>query len=478
MAFRRNLFDYLVKLKDDDLKEIKKYLDSPFFKINSRDRVMALFKLLERHHPKYEKNIDDFLADKLSIGLKSVRNLKTELVKCIEHYLQLKALNEQEQLKPQLMAYALDDLNMHQHFEKYADLQLKKLELKLHLNEADYQLKYELLQRKYAIVAENMLNTNNTALEEAINTFTQFYLYKSLKNLNGLIATNLMVDRGAEIVLTKQIINSITNIDLIDDVNIQTAYLIFKYYNISTNNLKEKETTYNNLKQLVLKDWEKLTDDYKYETYINMLNIIKVVAEINVEKYSNEAFIIHKFWIDKKVHQIHKEIHYHLFLSIVISSCEAQKLTWCEKFITTNQTMLSVNERKSTVSLCLAHLYFSNKQLDNAIATLADINPLGIYFDLLIRLLMLRCLFVANYDERFSYYYNSTYNFIRNHTELNENNKIYHLKFINYLRRVKNARAEKHIEKLINVKEEIETNINIINYRWLLKIINTLVNKI
>lgn len=478
MVMRRNIFDYLEKFDNDDLRDIKRYLDSSFFNITSRSRVIALFQLLKRHHPKYENTTDEFLSKKLKIGISSVRNLKTILINCIEHYLQLKMLAEQKQLKAQLLAQAFDDLNMHQDFIKHAELQLAKLSKKPCLSKEDYQLKYELLWRQHAIVAHNMLSTKNTALEDAINTFTYYYLYESLKNLNGLISTNYIVDRGAEILLTNQIINSINNIELIDNVNIQSAFLIFKYYHIKNGFLEERKNTYNTLKKLVENSWAKLTDEYKFETYQHMINMAKTVEEIDAKKFKHEDFVIHQFWIDKGVHQIYPEMHYLLFISIVTSSCDAQQMDWCEKFIFINKKMIPVKERTPTVDFSLAYLYFSSNKLDDAIEKLYAIQPLDVHFNLIVRMLRLRCLFVANYIERFNDYYNSTYNFINNHTEINEAHKSYYLKFIAFLKQVRNARERKNIKKLTNIKKDIETNIDVQNYRWLLKIIEKLIKEL
>jgi len=478
MLIRKNIFDYLTKLDDNDFRKIKRYLDSPFFSFKNRNKVIELFKILKNHHPNYEKATDPFLAKKLNIAINSLRNAKSELIKCIENYLELKTLEKEKHLKTQLLAQAFDELNMHQQFKKYADLHLETLEKKPYLNEEDYKLKYELLKRKYTIIAQNMLDANNTDLQEAINTLTRFYLYECLNNLNGLKSTNHMVDQGAEITLSNQIVNSINNIELIDDINIKASYLIYKFYNLNGNESGEKEQTYHTLKQMVLKDWAKLTDDCKYETYQHMVNMALIGSKFDSLKFNNEAFLIHKFWIEKKVHQIHPEMHYHTFLSVVILSCSAQKFDWCKNFIEENEQMIPVKDRMPTVNLSSAYHDFSTNQFDNAIKKLYTTEPLGVYFDLMIRILMLKCLFVAKYENRFVYSFNNTYSFIRNHDELNENTKKNHLQFIAYIKKVRNARLENNIKKLSTIKNEIETNANNIqNSTWLIDTIKKLIDK-
>lgn len=475
---RREIFDYLKKLENTDFREIKRYLESPYFNVTSRKRVIVLFEQLKQHHPKYENLTDTFISKKLKIGVTSIRNLKTILINCIEHYLELKVLGNQKQLKTWLRAQAYDDLNMHQYFIRYADIQLAKLAQKVCLNKADYQLKYELLSKKYGIIGHSMIDANNLSLQRAINTFTKYFLYESLINLNGLISTNLMVDRGAEINLTNQLINSISNFELIDDVNIKSAYLIFKYYNLDNTQHKEKENVYDALKKLVENEWVKLTEVCKYETYQHMINMANSVVENNAKNFKDEDFIIHQFWIDKKVHLVHPEMHHNLFLSIVISSCNAQKLEWCKKFIDNNMEMIPIKERTSTVAYSWAYYDFCSSKFDDAIAKLYAIQPLSVYFNLIVRMLMLRCLFAANNSSRFDDYCNATNNFIRNHTELNESIKNYHLKFIVYLKKINKAFQQKNIEKLIRTEKEIRDTTNLTRYKWLIKLIEKLTSEL
>ena len=471
---RKNLFDYLEKLDKNEFKKIKKYLDSPYFAIERRGRVIELFEILKNDHPKFENSTDQFLAKKLAVGINTLRNLKSGLTKCIEGHLKQKIIDDNKQLKTQLLAQAYDDANMHQYFIKYANEELDKLQKKENLNKEDYKLKYELLSRKYAIVGHNMVNFSNIALEDAIATLSNFYLYENLKNLNGLIATNKVVDRGAKIPLTQRMINSIT-IDQIEDICIKASYLVYKYYNLKADEFEEKQNTYLTLKQLVWSGWAKLTNDYKYETYQHMVNMANEVSQLNEKQFSKECFKIHQFWIDKKVHLQHPEIHHFLFLSIAISACDSGKFDWCKKFIAENKQMIPNNEKQATVDLSLAYCYFSTNQLDDAIEKLYHIIALGVYFNLLVRLLMLRCLYVAKYNSRFVDYYNGTFNYIKYHTEINENAKNDRLKFIAVLNQIRIARAKENIKKLKSIKQEIENNPNINGYRWLLSIVKKLI---
>jgi len=62
-------------------------LNSSFFKVESRNRVIALFEKLRNYHPEYDIN-DELIAKKLGIAnKKQIANLKVNLRKCVENYL-------------------------------------------------------------------------------------------------------------------------------------------------------------------------------------------------------------------------------------------------------------------------------------------------------------------------------------------------------------------------------------------------------
>jgi len=104
---RNNLFEYLRHLgKKKDFPEIKRYLKSPFFKVKGREKVIELFELLIRN-PNYYKDKPEVsnasLNEKMDISF--VGNLKSTLVKCIEDYLRIKRVEENEHWSKQIMSW-------------------------------------------------------------------------------------------------------------------------------------------------------------------------------------------------------------------------------------------------------------------------------------------------------------------------------------------------------------------------------------
>ena len=94
------LVNLLRGLSSDDMRQMRKMLNSPFFTTNKN--LLALFNLMKAHHPAYESNRLEkrTVFKKLFPGRAysdiKLRNLNSELVHVIEDYLIYKSVNKNE----------------------------------------------------------------------------------------------------------------------------------------------------------------------------------------------------------------------------------------------------------------------------------------------------------------------------------------------------------------------------------------------
>jgi len=106
---RRDLFNYLEKLTNEDLVQVEKYLESPFFNVTNRKRVIQLFNFLKKHHPHYHNNSKTektFLAKKLKFH--NIANLKSNLLDAITDFIVQKGLQRNKTIQSFLIADTLD----------------------------------------------------------------------------------------------------------------------------------------------------------------------------------------------------------------------------------------------------------------------------------------------------------------------------------------------------------------------------------
>jgi len=81
---RKNVYTYLEKFTDAELKQLRKYIESPFFKVNSRKRVLQIFDYLMKYHPNFEHPKLELKTMQAALKFGNITNLKTVLMDCVE----------------------------------------------------------------------------------------------------------------------------------------------------------------------------------------------------------------------------------------------------------------------------------------------------------------------------------------------------------------------------------------------------------
>jgi len=451
---RKNLFEYLRHLDEkEDFPKIKRYLESPFFRVESRKKVIKLFELLILH-PNYYKDqpeISNSLLNK-KMGITDVGNIKSNLVKCIEDYLIITRRKSKEHWDTLLLVESLNEKNMHNYVEKYANYELDKLGLKKAFSSEDYFLKYCLEFNKFrALAAKERLDLG--VLEDAINTLNSFYLYTNLINLNAHETYFRNIEGRIDISLAYDLVNSIKNYSKSIDLNIYICYLIFKSLNLK--DIKKKIDAYSTLKKIVEDEWQKLNPFFRYEIYTSMINIAEDIISYNTENFKEEIFAIHEFWIQKKIHKTHNNIDTNVFIAIVLAACNSNKIMWCRKFINKNKNLISEKEKEQTISLCNAFINFKEKEFTKVLQTLILLDRVDSIYTLHIKKLELKCWYELNDRLQFNNSLDKIRSFFFSNKQFTDKLKDQYRKAINYISKIEKARFPYNPGKLKSIKIDL-----------------------
>lgn len=445
--FRRNLISYLRKLTGDDLTKIGKYLESPFFKVTNRQRVIALFKYLRRLHPEYEKakTENDYLERKL--GFPNIKNLKTNLLDAVTGYLEIKSLYNNEQIKTYLLADTLDDLKLEDEFERSTKEEIELLDKKRVKQPVDYMLKYQLLLLQY--FNTQSLTAKNTILGKAIESFDYFYLYNSLINFHAYEVNIRQANAASVLKQTAAIVEAFNNKYEISDPNILYSYYVFQALQAKDNN--ELKDIFYQVKEIAFSQWNDLTSDIKYEIYLSMRNIATIIKS-NDSSFNNELFLINEFCIDKNVHITRNEIESGLFYETIKNACDVSKFDWCETFIAQNKTHLKPAEEDAILDISHAYLNFKLNKFDDAISNLVSTRHLNYMYNLNGRAIEIRCLYELKDPDRFEAAYRRFNRYLNENKKIPHQSKTGHLNFVKFLVLLEKSRynnTKVHLEEAI-----------------------------
>lgn len=468
------LFAYLKKINKEDLKQIQKYLQSPFFKVENRERVILLFDFIKKFHPDYDnvKLSNEALERKMKFT--NFNNVKSTLVNCIEDYLKVNAFQQSQHLQISLFSKTLNDLNLNNEFNKYTKKELEKLEAKQVKSEDDYHLKYKLLREMFTQDKADIVSNKNAYLEDSIIALNNYYLHINLNNLLAYNYLKKILNKGTNVNLAKKIIYSIDYDNDIDDFNIIILYNIFIFNEIE--NLDKKKAVYSKLKEIVIEKSSIFSSTFQYEVYAGMLNMATSLRLAGIDSFTQELFNIHKFWVEKGVHLTHTTIHCHLFFNIATSACNVNEFNWYSKFVEKNSKYLLQSEKKQTLALAESYFKLKTKNYEDVLLNLAPVKFLNSQFNLFAKALGIQALYELNDPYRFEIYQRNFKNYILRQNEISERIKDANSHFIKIISKIEKARHEKNTSALNKIKEYTLKQKEILYRPWLLEKINELLN--
>jgi len=463
---RKNLFNYLPSFDKEDQKQLKKYLQSPFFKIDSRERVIKLYDYLVKFHPEYDdpKLNNDAIAKKLKVS--NVKNLKSILLGCCEEFLIINQLNKKSTLRKKLIVDALYANGINDEYKKQIEFEIEQLKNQLVKNGDDYDLLYHLLIQSHTSMSSEMVKDKHSLLEDAIQTANSYYLYTNLKNLASIIVIDDVVKRKQNISITKDIIETAGKHIENFDANIVISYYIYSYY--ETEDVDKKMEIYNIANEYSRKNYDLLTDIYRYEVYTNLLNIANNLFILGLTKFESEIFNLNQFWISKKIHLTHIPMHWSLFYFIVRSSNDVKEFDWSFNFIEESKGYLLENEKEQAINICLADTFFKSGEFEKTLEILNKTKFLNAHFSSIGKSFELMSLFELDDTYRLDSYSKNFENYIRRHSDYNDSFKLGFLNFCRYMLKIKKARFDKNISKLSTIEKTVKNEETIFYRTWLL----------
>lgn len=473
MISKSKLFIYLKNLTKDDLKQIQKYIESPFFKVESRDRVIKLFEYIKKHHPNYDSPKLNNEALERKMKFTNFNNVKSNLLTCIEDYFKISSFQQDNNLNTLLFAKKLNELSLRAEFEKFTENEIDKLTNKKIKGEDEYYLKYKLLVEMYASNNADMISTKNSYLEDSISSLDHYYLYSNLKNLLAYGNLTQMVKLNSDIAFSKSMINGNEIEKHIKDFNVKIFYYMFEFNEFEDS--VKKEVYYLKIKNLVSQNINNFSDNYKYEIYICLLNMAIKLHVMGLQNYDLELYKLHKYWIDQKVHLTHRVIHSNLFFNIVSSACNVEMFDWCQKFISNNRDKILNNEKEHTLSLSLAYFNLKNERYEDVISELNSVKFLNVQFCYIAKALEIQSLYEMKDEYRFEVYEKNFKNYIFRQKEISTTAKEANLNFIKILCKIEKARNDSNLNNLMKIKDHTLSKKEILHRPWLLKKIEELI---
>lgn len=436
---------FLKALSSSEIKDFEQFIVKNSTK-GSKD-IKTFFAYLRKLHPDFpESKINrDKLAQKVfpndTNKLKKIENILYKLRGLLKDFMIQEELKRDQKNQDFLYLKALRSRKLDKYFFKQVD-QIEKEWNKIpelgieHLHDI-YSLKALRHSHPNYLVAK--VSSEYTHLIQLIDQY-----YCALKLYWTLCAYN-----------TNIYINN-TDISLTDKVFPITPILDFVDKKNFTNHSHSPIPLLKQILQIIIKkDFQQYVtikkmffEEFEWFRKKERKDILTFLTQICYENYKkgeenalNELFELKQFSVEKDIIFEDGYISSDLFQNIVNIACAAQQLEWAENFINHYAHFLLEEERKDTVSLVRANIYFNKKEYEKVLEELALLKFHNIFYGIQARSIKLRAYYeLEGYEESFFNLISSFNLLLYRNEHLSENHKKDFSNFLFFIKKLQKAK--------------------------------------
>ncbi len=380
-------FELFNSLSKNDIKEVLKMADSPFFTSNSK--LKELLKFLKKGKFKSQRNLDfkkevfaKIFPNEVYNDLK-IRKLFNELTNLISQFFLHNHYQENKEIQDRILLESYQKRNLSFEYVKLEKQILNNSKADIFSTPKDL-----LTQIQVNRVRLNWLLAEK--IEERYRTLNE--LKNDIYNYNQL--SQLMIDT-----------ESIYNKDLIPSFKrpkskpTQTLILSEFYKGIKGLLTTFKLEDFQNLFSKYEKYFDQLPPNYRIELYQYFRNIIIRQDYYNVEKFGEKVLELYQFGIERKLLIINNQFNLTNFINILAYSYRLKREDFAEDFIFKYQSYLPEKIREEALIMGQGFKLFYSQNHDECYKILINTKITSNVYKLTSKLLMLRCLyFLGLYD--------------------------------------------------------------------------------
>ena len=472
----------LSALSTNELASFKKYVNSPYFNVNTS--LIQFLDLLILCHKQEEESIPEnqFFWEKIfpqkPYDDTRFRKLSSDLYKLFEDFLAQQTYEEDINLKTTLK------------FKSFYAKKIEKLYNSLithseNTKRIDYNRNADHFLNQFNIEKNKMLfklalDRNKKSkdlvsklnLEEISFNLDTFYIAEKLKYYCEYLSWSISYN------LDKKL----TGIDIILKLakmpQFSTHPPVAIYYTISQTILDgDNQDHYFELIGLIDEYIHYFPPFEARQILTQAISYCVVKVNKGISSFQEEALKLYKKGLKEDLMVIDNELSTIDFRNIAIFAIRCKEYQWAENFIHEYQKYLPEDQRDTNVKFSLARLYSNMSKYDRVIELLRDIN----YGNEVLLNLNARSMMVAAYYEldefdALDYFLQSFKAYVDREKSLNKNRKSEYLKFIKYVKNfIKIFPNEK--EKLQKLYDNIREEPFVGNKPWLLEKINAMLQK-
>ncbi|MCP4442030.1 MAG: hypothetical protein GY810_24235 [Aureispira sp.] len=363
-----HLVQVLSTLSRKEIRLFRQWLQSPLH--NTNVELLRLYDyFIEDAQLKEQYLAQDLIWSTLypnkPLDKNYFRQINHLLLKNLEEFLGYQLYKRTVHQEPLFMAHALHK----RHLDKLLDKRLNSMERKLTnslLKDAAYlsdDYQYKVLKFRFS---ERKKRTAPTHIQSVSNTLDIYYCAEKLKTACLFMSHNAVYKADYSPNLLDEVLGLVEQNIWIDIPAVGIYYYCYKALYGDNNN----DFYFEHFTQHLYKYKDFFTHPELRELYL--LGINYIIRKINTGKldYVRQAFELYKAGVEYGYLMEHNQLSPWTYRNTVIVGCKLKEFEWLEHFIPTYQKYLDAKHRRRMYNECLARLYYTQKQYDQAIELL------------------------------------------------------------------------------------------------------------
>ncbi len=373
--YNDKLVQFLKTLPVKELKELKKYIESPYHNNSRRDKVLQLFDCLYAHH-KNDFTHSKLQEDKVFYTLfphknydskrdkQQLSNVKNQLMNLIKDFLLEKKLQEDTATKNRLWLNVLFERKLLEQLQSEIGSIKNQYEKKTSKQAEDFQHFHLLQEFDFAFNIVTKGRAVSSDFQAVSDSFDAYFIVQKLKYFCVMLNEQLLTAVSYEFRFAEELLKYL-------EESPYTEIPLVKLYRLLMLFLKEGKTEYiEALKEGLQSNQEVIAKGELRQIYTCLINYYNTQLTSGKTGYSQAIFEVYQLMVEQEIIYtngfITPPVH---FINIIRAAIYANQLEWAKGFFEANQDKMRTSQASLKV-YAKAVLEFHQDQFQATIDTL------------------------------------------------------------------------------------------------------------
>lgn len=408
------LISLISMLSAEERRKLRKWIKSDF--VNKNEDIIAFFEFIDTRSSLTEPTVSkekahEYLYPNTPYHDLRIRHLLWMTTEIVENFIIYNSVAQQPSLKMQLLSQYYTENELYKFAHNSVEEGIAMME-KIKLRNASYHLQQYQIQALYFQINSKNNRSKEFNLQEVIDHATLFSIIETLKYACIIQSLQKISELKVENYLLDATLTLLENPFFLNDIAVRI------YYNIYLVIRDENEAAFNSfIKDIKANEAYFTAHDLK-DLYLMAINFCVKKSNQNLKEYTQQAFELYIYAIDKGYLLEHREISRFSFTNVVTLGIKLKEFSKTENFIKQYANFIAAEYRQNTVDFNSAKVFFSKEQPQKALKILLTNEFKDMLWNLNAKYLVLKILFEMNDWVLFANHLKAFKNYVRRKTNI------------------------------------------------------------